>query len=707
MKTTYLKSLFPLLAGLAAIAGTLNLHAADLTWDADNVTSGAQDGAGNWSSANANWWDGFTDLAWNNDNNDNAIFGAGGGANFSVTVPGNTTNNVANITFNANGSAGYNIAAGSSSTSKINLTGNPVITVGSGAFATNNVVFSGTSFTKLGAGTLVLKPGANNINSGPTVVGEGTLVIGSTASRLLIPGDLTITNGATARLGQAEQIADSGIITVDDATFDSGGRSETIGGFVLVSGQVTSSSSSQAITNNGAIYDLRSGFFFPNMAGTAGLTKTTSGMVVLTNGGGVNSFSGPVLVSDGILELGHSVGAYALPAVTITITNSGMIRLGKDNQIHPGATVVVAGGTYELLAHNGTNAVIILDNNGQILNGGSTSKTLGAATQFDVRSGLCASVLGGSGGLVKSTAGTVTLTMDNAYAGGTLVSAGILQLGDGSGVNRGNFGSGPVTNDAAVVLNHSGAFTLANDISGSGVVTNLGGSPSLTGNNSYAGGTTVAGGTLYVNNATGSGTGSGAVNVQAGAGLGGAGTIGGVVNIRSGASLSPGNGNIGTLTITGNLTLDAGSSCTFDVNGSTPASDSVALQSGVAYGGVLNIIAAGTFTPGQEFQLFSGPGATNPGNFASLTGSPGANMAFTFTNGVLSVVSTVTTPPTLGSSLSGGTLTFTWSEAGFKLQSLTNDLSSGIWGDYPGGGSSPVNVTVDPAGPNVFFRLSQ
>jgi fibronectin-binding autotransporter adhesin len=438
------------------------------------------------------------------------------------------------------------------------------------------------------------------------------------------------------------------------------------------------------------------------------LTKTTGGTVLLSNGGGANTFAGPVLISAGILDLNHSGSGNGLPGVTITITNTGMLRLQHDTENNTNATVIVAGGTYELLAHNDTAGSLILDNGGSILNGGNTSKTLTVNTNMDFRNGICASVLGGAGVMVKSTPATVTLTMNNGNTGGTLISGGILQLGDGSTTNRGQFGTGPVTNNAAIVLNHSSTFTVANVISGSGSVTNLGGSPSLTGANTYAGGTTISGGTLFVNNTTGSGTGSGAVNVQSGATLGGTGIIGGAVNFQSGGKLAPGN-SIGTLTINGNLTLNANSTNTFEVNGTTPANDVVVAGSSVTYGGVLNIATNGTFTAGQQFVLFSGAGATNAGNFASLVGSPGANLAFNFTNGVLSVVSTVTTRPTLNVSQSGSILTFFWTDAGFKLQSQTNSLATGLytnWADYPGGGASPVAVTNDPANPTVFFRLS-
>lgn len=711
MKTNLLK-ITPLIV-LTVLANPFRLAAADLTWDSDPVTtSGALDGAGNWTSltTNTNWWDGAENVTWNNATPDNAIFGAGSGAAGVVTIPSSTTNTVGNLTFNAPGSGAYALAAGSSTTSKLNLSGT-TITVASGVSATNLVVLMGTSFTKLGAGTLVLKPGAPNINTGPTYVGNGTLVIGSSTSRLLIPGDLTITNGATAMLGAAEQIADTGVLTVNGGTFDTGGKAETIAGVILDnSAQVLSSSSSTSLTNNGAIYDFRSGTVAPNLAGLAGLTKTTAGTVTLANGGGANTFAGPVLVSAGILELNHAGVGNGLPGVFVTITNSGMIRLLHDTEINSNATVMVAGGTYELLAHNESLGTLVLDNGGNILNGGNTAKTLTVNTNLDFRNGICASKLAGAGVLVKSTSGTVVLTMDNALTGGALINAGILQLGDGSSTNRGQFGTGAVTNNATLILNHSGAFTLANSISGIGSLTSLGGSPALTGTSTYTGNTTVSGGTLFVNNTAGSGTGSGNVIVQSGAALGGTGSIGGAVQIQSGGTLVPGNSGLGTLVINGALTLAAGSTSTFEVNGSTPANDAIVAGAGVVYGGTLNLTPSGTFTAGQQFVLFSGTGATNPGNFASLNGTPGTGLAFTFTNGILSVISTGTTAPVLGYAQTGSTLTFTWSDSTYKLQSQTNSLTTGLstaWSDYPGGATSPVTVTFNPASPTVFFRLSQ
>jgi hypothetical protein len=56
----------------------------------------------------------------------------------------------------------------------------------------------------------------------------------------------------------------------------------------------------------------------------------------------------------------------------------------------------------------------------------------------------------------------------------------------------------------------------------------------------------------------------------------------------------------------------------------------------------------------------------------------------------------------LGVSLSGSTLTFTWSGTGYKLQS-TPTLASPTWTDVANGGSSPATDTV--SGGSKFYRL--
>ncbi|HSY16842.1 MAG TPA: autotransporter-associated beta strand repeat-containing protein [Candidatus Acidoferrales bacterium] len=699
---------------LFLLSGLASCWATTFTWT--TLTGG--NAAGSWTTQ-GNWNNtlptAFTDVADFSTlditaNSQIGLTNANVAININSMIFGDTdTSTPAGWTLVSSGSA-MSLALGGS---------NPTITVnalGTGAGVTNNVVMAGSGFTKAGPGLLALGGSNPNTFTGTTMVTNGTLVLKKSDNIVAIPGDLVVAAGATVLTTGKAQLASTANLTVN-GTFDTGSKVLLVNSMVVDGGSgvnvILSSSSSVAITN-ATLYDLRSGNIAPNLAGTAALTKTTPGTVLLSNGGGANTFSGPILISDGILDVGHSGTGNGLPGVVTTITNTGVLRLQHDTEFNPAATVIVDSGTFELFQHNDAVGTVVLDHNGQILNGGNTSKTLTVSNNMDFRSGTCSSKLGGTGIMTKSTAGTVLLTLDNANTGGTLITGGILQLGDGIGGTRGQFGTGPVTNNSVIVLNHAGAFTVANIISGSGSLTNLAGSPSLTGASTYTGNTTVSGGTLFVNNTTGSGTGSSAVTIQSGATLGGTGVISGTVSVQSGANLAPGNtglGSIGTLTINGSLTLGAGSANNFEVNGSTPANDSVAAGSSVTYGGSLNITPTGTFTAGQQFVLFSGAGAANASNFASLTGNPGANLAFSFTNGVLSVVSTGGGSPVLNMTQSGSTLNFSWSDPSFKLQSQTNNLVTGLntnnWFDYPNGGTSPVGVTVDPSKPTVFFRLSQ
>ena len=66
-----------------------------------------------------------------------------------------------------------------------------------------------------------------------------------------------------------------------------------------------------------------------------------------------------------------------------------------------------------------------------------------------------------------------------------------------------------------------------------------------------------------------------------------------------------------------------------------------------------------------------------------------------------------TARPILTSTATGGSLTFSWpgGVGNFKLQSQTNSLT-GIWHDYPGGGSNPMSVPISSANGSVFFRLA-
>ena len=88
------------------------------------------------------------------------------------------------------------------------------------------------------------------------------------------------------------------------------------------------------------------------------------------------------------------------------------------------------------------------------------------------------------------------LTGANSYTGGTTISAGTLQLGNG-----GTTGSivGDVTDNGTLAFNRSDAITFGGVVSGTGSLTQLGaGTTTLTGTNTYTGGTTISAGRLQL-----------------------------------------------------------------------------------------------------------------------------------------------------------------------------------------------------------------
>lgn len=130
--------------------------------------------------------------------------------------------------------------------------------------------------------------------------------------------------------------------------------------------------------------------------------------------------------------------------------------------------------------------------------------------------------LSGITGLLKQGAGKLTIanTGGNDYAGTTTITAGTLQIGDGTTVGGGQFGVGPVVNDGVLVFNRPDDLQVSNIISGTGAVTKNGaGVVTLNSNNTYSGATTVSAGTLRLGSANALGATTVGTTVQSGATL--------------------------------------------------------------------------------------------------------------------------------------------------------------------------------------------
>lgn len=134
----------------------------------------------------------------------------------------------------------------------------------------------------------------------------------------------------------------------------------------------------------------------------------------------------------------------------------------------------------------------------------------------------------------------------------------------------------------------------------------------LSGANTYDAGTTVNFGALFVNNTSGSGTGSGSVIVNGGI-LGGSGTVSGAVNLAAGSRLSPGSLGAGTSGIfhTGNLSLASSSVFVLDINSATVGSgyDQVSVTGTVDIAGsILSLNPGAGLNVGDTYYILANNG---------------------------------------------------------------------------------------------------
>ena len=208
--------------------------------------------------------------------------------------------------------------------------------------------------------------------------------------------------------------------------------------------------------------------------------------------------------------------------------------------------------------------------------------------------------------------GTLTLAASNTYTGGTTVSAGTLQLGDG--VANNGYVQGNMLNNATVAFANPAAQTYAGVISGSGALTKVGsGVLALSGSNTCSGPTTINQGKLVVDGSLAS-----PVTVNSSGTLGGTGYLGSVTVSASG-TLAPGD-PLGVLNVGGNLILESGAWMDYELDGIS-TDDEVSVPSGTL-----------TFN-GQGFSNFGftwtggfGPGTYTLVNAESISGL-GSNLS--------------------------------------------------------------------------------
>ncbi|EBD5041842.1 fibronectin-binding autotransporter adhesin ShdA, partial [Salmonella enterica subsp. enterica serovar Lille] len=126
--------------------------------------------------------------------------------------------------------------------------------------------------------------------------------------------------------------------------------------------------------------------------------------------------------------------------------------------------------------------------------------TIANSSVLQVGEGELENTLSGSGSLVKTGTGELTLSGDNTYSGGTTITGGTLTADHAD-----SLGTGAIANSGVLQV---GEGELENTLSGSGSLVKTGtGELTLSGDNSYSGGTTITGGTLTADHADSLGSG--------------------------------------------------------------------------------------------------------------------------------------------------------------------------------------------------------
>nr|WP_085043937.1 autotransporter outer membrane beta-barrel domain-containing protein [Ensifer aridi] len=634
---------------------TATLNAAGGTFDTDNLTTltltGTIGGTGALTKAGA----GTLVLTGTNSYAGGTTIGAGtlqlgnGGATGSIT--GNVLNNG---TFAFNRSNSYSFAGAISGTGAVEQLGS-----GTTILTADN---SYTGATQVRAGTLIVNgdqsaaTGLTTVEAGGVLGGVGT--IGGDVNVLdggaLSPGNPGVTPGTLTINGNLSLAATSALnYNFGQAGVVGGAYNDltVVHGDLVLDGAITVAETPGGNFGPG-IYRIIS---YDGSLTNLGLSESSPAYVVQT------SIAGQVnLVDVSALTLNFWDGDAGPKDDDLVNGGNGIWRAaGDDNWSDDTGNINAAfsNGSFAIFA--GAAGTVDVDNaNGQVQASGMQFATggyviegddielVGAQAILRVGDGTAAgagyvatitSVLTGASELVKTDLGTLVLTGNNSYTGGTEIRQGTLQfssdanLGDASGgitLDSGTLRNtvtmasarGVTLTDAGGTFETVADLTLSGVIGGAGGFTKMGGGALvLSGTNSYAGATTVAAGSLIVN---GDQTAAiGPTSVASGATLGGRGIVGGDVTIADGGTLSPGNvdGTPGTLTIAGNLALSGGSTLNYsfgqpNVAGGT-LNDLTVVAGDLVLDGTLNVSVApgGAFGPGV-YRVFSyGGSLTNNG----------------------------------------------------------------------------------------------
>ncbi|ECX3452235.1 autotransporter outer membrane beta-barrel domain-containing protein [Salmonella enterica subsp. enterica serovar Rubislaw] len=313
------------------------------------------------------------------------------------------------------------------------------------------------------------------------------------------------------------------------------------------------------------------------------LTKQGDGTLILSNTG--NDY-GDTEIDGGILA---AKDAASLGTGDVTIAENATLALSQgtlDNNVTGGGKIVKTGNDELIVTGDNTYSGGTTITGGTLTADHADSLGTGAIVNsgvLQVGEGELENTLSGSGALVKTGTGELTLSGDNTYSGGTTITGGTLTADHAD-----SLGTGVIANSGVLQV---GEGELENTLSGSGSLVKTGtGELTLSGDNTYSGGTTIDDGVLIAAN----------VNALGGGDVDNAGTLKldaeGEFNLanvttQSGATTELAKGT--TLNVD-SLTQQADSTLNIDL--SKANGESAITAGSVTLGGTLNVTGIGSVT---------------------------------------------------------------------------------------------------------------
>ena len=485
----------------------------------------------------------------------NAISGAGGINVLTGTVTLTTAESYTGLTAIQSGATlrlGIDNAVGGSSTVSdsgtfdLNGHADTIATLTGTGTVTNNGTSLGT-LTVTAAGTFsgTIKDGAAAATA-LSVGGTGEAFTFTLANANTYTGNTGISNGNTLLVGATNAVGTGSNLFLSGGTFDLNGFDDSVAG-LNGTGTVTNGAAGTGTNTLTAASGIFGGVIQDGTTAHTALTVSGSGTSLALTG--ANTYTGPTTINSGADLVVGTGGATGSLAGGTAITDNGVLDLGRNatysfgNSIsgagvvsfdfgtvtlttaesYTGQTVIAGafgGATVKagvtnavasstLFSDNGTFDLNGFDNTVQLLNGSGTvtNSAVGTGSNTLTDSGGGGSTFFGviQGGITAQTGLAVSgsntdlfLAGADTYSGATTIDPGA-QLDIGNGGATGSLAAGtPIADNGTLEFDHSAATSFGNAITGSGGVSILQSTVTLTTAETYSGPTSIPSGATLV-----------------------------------------------------------------------------------------------------------------------------------------------------------------------------------------------------------------